>query len=161
MPRILYQTNNERPFCWRGVRRTFLTIYHNTGVTGLWRGHCATLMQVVPKSATTYMTFDRYRQRISMSTDLDNVSIRFLSGALAGATATALTYPHLERLGLLVVDLQVGYDESTDGGPLGYDRVPNEGVLRFSGCREAFRGHLEVKAGFWQDAAISQLLCGL
>ncbi|CAK9038950.1 unnamed protein product [Durusdinium trenchii] len=91
--KILYQTNNNRPFSWHGVRRTFFTIYTNTGVTGLWRGHCATLMQVIPKSATTYMTFDRYRHWISKSTTLDNVSIRFLAGALAGATATSLTYP--------------------------------------------------------------------
>jgi len=90
--KILYQTNSERAFTWRRVWRTFQTIYRNTGAVGLWRGHCATLMRVIPYSATTFMTFDRYCLHLT-SLDLDSVTIRFLGGALAGATATTLTYP--------------------------------------------------------------------
>lgn len=49
-------------------------------------------MRVIPYSATTFMTFDRYCLHLT-SLDLDSVTIRFLGGALAGATATTLTYP--------------------------------------------------------------------
>lgn len=91
--KILYQTNAQRAFSWNGVLRTALTIYTNTGFLGLWRGHGATLMQQVPKSATTYVTFDAYRKTIQKADIVDNVSARFIAGALAGATATTLTYP--------------------------------------------------------------------
>ncbi|CAK0882428.1 unnamed protein product [Prorocentrum cordatum] len=91
--KILYQTNSQRAFRWTGVLRTGLKIYQNTGMIGLWRGHTATLIQQVPKSATTYATFDFYRRWIYGLEAVDKVTARFAAGALAGATSTTLTYP--------------------------------------------------------------------
>lgn len=91
--KILYQTDTLRVFGWRQAARTFAKIYEATGVAGLWRGHCATLVRVVPYSATAFMTFDSYRQSLCQLDVLDKVTTRFVAGALAGATATTLTYP--------------------------------------------------------------------
>ncbi|CAL1142177.1 unnamed protein product [Cladocopium goreaui] len=146
--KILYQTNNERPFCWRGVRRTFMTIYKNTGVTGLWRGHCATLMQIIPKSATTYTTFDRYRHWITVSTTLDNVSIRFLAGASAGATACGLTYP----LDMMRARMAAHWDMTP--------RYPNyfaafERVLKEEGISSLYKGIRPTLLGIMPYAGLS------
>lgn len=91
--KILYQTNSSRRFSWRGVYRTFSKIITHTGPRGLWRGHTATLMRVVPYSATSYTTFDYYRRLINSWNRFDRVTTRFVAGACAGATATAVTYP--------------------------------------------------------------------
>lgn len=91
--KILYQTNAQRQFSWKRMRGTFLTIYRNTGIFGLYRGHSATLLRVIPYSATSFLTFDTYRQWLSREGYLDKVTVRFIAGALAGATATTLTYP--------------------------------------------------------------------
>eukprot|EP00403_Amphidinium_massartii_P007592 CAMPEP_0178376668 /NCGR_PEP_ID=MMETSP0689_2-20121128/3520_1 /TAXON_ID=160604 /ORGANISM="Amphidinium massartii, Strain CS-259" /LENGTH=641 /DNA_ID=CAMNT_0019996695 /DNA_START=111 /DNA_END=2036 /DNA_ORIENTATION=- len=100
--KILYQTNPNRQFTWRKGFRTILTIYRNSGVRGMWRGHCATLMRIVPFSATSFTGFDIYHKWLSKVNPADEgkskstatlVSTRFLAGAMAGATATSLTYP--------------------------------------------------------------------
>mmetsp|Transcript_25218 Transcript_25218/g.58024 ORF Transcript_25218/g.58024 Transcript_25218/m.58024 type:complete len:649 (-) Transcript_25218:43-1989(-) len=94
--KILYQTNPDRPFTWRKGAGTIVTIYRRTGVQGLWRGHFATLMRVIPFSATSFMMFDVYHtslNRYNQKGGLVIVSNRFFAGAAAGATATSLTYP--------------------------------------------------------------------
>ena len=54
----------------------------------------ATLMRVIPYSATTYATFDRYQYWLSTQLwGYQNFYTRFIAGAAAGATATTLTYP--------------------------------------------------------------------
>jgi solute carrier family 25 protein 42 len=121
-------------FSYRNALRTALTIYQNSGLLGLWRGHGATLMRVIPYSATSFMTYDRYASLVTAivkgqlylprssrsgaaaegqgdgeggaarpqqqhlhhsrhGSSREDVAIRFISGACAGATATAITYP--------------------------------------------------------------------
>lgn len=146
--KILYQTNSQRSFTWLGVRRTFLTIFRNTGVAGLWRGHCATLMQVVPKSATTYMTFDKYRHWISSTHAVDNVTARFLAGAAAGATATSLTYP----LDMMRARMAAHWDM--------HPKYPNyfsafEHILREEGLTSLYRGIRPTLVGIVPYAGLS------
>eukprot|EP01012_Entosiphon_sulcatum_P015033 TRINITY_DN20059_c0_g1_i1.p1 TRINITY_DN20059_c0_g1~~TRINITY_DN20059_c0_g1_i1.p1 ORF type:complete len:684 (+),score=73.42 TRINITY_DN20059_c0_g1_i1:81-2132(+) len=92
--KILYQVNPQRQFTLRGAWRTAVTIATNTGVGGLWRGHGATLLRVVPYSAVSYLTFERYERSLCQLTKRESdVYSRFFAGAMAGATATSLTYP--------------------------------------------------------------------
>lgn len=92
--KILYQVNRDRKFSWLNAYRTMATIAHETGVRGLWRGHGATLLRVVPYSALSYMSFERYEQAFQHYAGLPSTpGSRFACGAAAGATATALTYP--------------------------------------------------------------------
>ncbi|CAE8619287.1 unnamed protein product, partial [Polarella glacialis] len=56
---------------------------------GLWRGHVATLLRVVPYSATSFATFDPYKQKFrEVLPQQSDVAVRFLAGAAAGTTAT-------------------------------------------------------------------------
>lgn len=94
--KILYQTSSSRVFSWKGVLRTGKKIVAETGLRGLWRGHVATLLRVVPYSGTTYATFDIYKARAKLYGEplgVGDLQVRFIAGAAAGATATTLTYP--------------------------------------------------------------------
>lgn len=146
--KILYQTNAQRLFSWRAVARTFTAIYRNTGPAGLWRGHCATLLQVVPKSAITYMTFDAYRQQICQVKAVDNVTARFIAGACAGATATSLTYP----LDLMRARMAAHWDINP--------RYPNyfgafKAVIKEEGALALFRGIRPTLLGIMPYAGLS------
>ena len=63
----------------------------------------------------------RFGARAAPAQTLDNVSIRFLAGALAGATATSLTYPCLGWMGGVVwhttslAGSMLGHAERTEG----------------------------------------------
>ena len=92
--KILYQVNPERRFTLGAAFKSARVIVHNTGVSGLWRGHGATLIRVMPYSAISFMTFDRYKDMVrKYVTRQEDVSTRFFSGALAGITASTMTYP--------------------------------------------------------------------
>mmetsp|Transcript_129315 Transcript_129315/g.360159 ORF Transcript_129315/g.360159 Transcript_129315/m.360159 type:complete len:308 (-) Transcript_129315:69-992(-) len=146
--KILYQTNSQRAFTWQGVWRTATTIYLNTGLVGLWRGHTATLMQQVPKAATTYTTFDLYRGFIRQASVVDEVTGRFVAGALAGATGTCLTYP----LDLMRARMAAHWDMTP--------RYPNyftafETVLKEEGFCGLFKGARPTLLGIMPYAGLS------
>jgi len=146
--KILYQTNSQRAFRWTGVLRTGLKIYQNTGMIGLWRGHTATLIQQVPKSATTYATFDFYRRWIYGLEAVDKVTARFAAGALAGATSTTLTYP----LDLMRARMAAHWDMSP--------RYPNyfsafEAVIKEEGPLALYRGLRPTLLGIVPYAGLS------
>jgi solute carrier family 25 protein 42 len=146
--KILYQTNAQRAFTWVGVLRSARTIYTNTGFLGLWRGHGATLMQQVPKSATTYVTFDAYRQIIQQADVVDNISARFMAGAMAGATATTFTYP----LDLMRAQMAAHWDMEP--------RYPNyfkafENIVKDEGALSLFKGLRPTLLGIMPYAGLS------
>mmetsp|Transcript_25683 Transcript_25683/g.47023 ORF Transcript_25683/g.47023 Transcript_25683/m.47023 type:complete len:686 (-) Transcript_25683:64-2121(-) len=92
--KILYQTDAKQSFRWRHAWGTARDIYAKEGYRGLWRGHGATLMRVVPYSATTYSVYDPYKARLRRSfPECGDITVRFWAGALSGATATSLTFP--------------------------------------------------------------------
>ena len=90
--RILYQVNPAREFSFKAAAKTGKTIYSSTGVAGLWRGNGAALVRVVPYSGMLFCTYPTYQKAIEPYYS-DKVAVRFAAGALAGATATTLTYP--------------------------------------------------------------------
>lgn len=146
--KILYQTSSDRPFTWQAVVRTGNKIYVNTGFMGLWRGHGATLMQQIPKSALTYVTFDVFRQRIQNLDLVDTVSARFIAGALAGATATTFTYP----LDLMRARMAAHWDKSP--------RYANyfsafENVIKEEGALNLFKGLRPTLLGIMPYAGLS------
>ncbi len=93
--KILYQVHPDRKFTIAHAVRTGSTIVRNTGVWGLWRGHWATLMRVVPYAGITFTTFSRYERMLGSkhSPIHSDVMKRFVAGSLAGCTAVTLTYP--------------------------------------------------------------------
>jgi len=112
--KILYQTDPARRFSLKGAWETGHLLVKKEGAQGLWRGHGATLLRVVPYSATTFATFDAYTVVVrDAAPGLGDVGVRFVSGAAAGATATALTYP-LDVLRARMA-VQVGKEAAPDG----------------------------------------------
>ncbi|CAJ1436343.1 unnamed protein product [Effrenium voratum] len=92
--KIIYQTDKTRHFSWHDVIHRLKDIYNVEGVPGLWRGHGATLLRVVPYSAISFTVFDPYKAGLRRALpDLSDVQVRFVAGAAAGATATSFTYP--------------------------------------------------------------------
>jgi solute carrier family 25 protein 42 len=108
--KILFQVNSSRHFTLPNAARAGVDIVKNHGVTALWRGNSATLMRVAPYSAITYTTFERYMEVVTKLLDVPNPMLsaedharhsiwtkpalaKFISGGLAGSTATAITYP--------------------------------------------------------------------
>ena len=69
-------------------------VYREEGLTKLWKGNTATILRVIPYSATQYAAFRGYSHLIMVDeyTPLTPLQ-RFFAGAGAGATATCITYP--------------------------------------------------------------------
>ena len=69
-------------------------MYREEGITKLWKGNTATVLRVIPYSATQFASFRGYSHLIVADdyTPLTPLQ-RFIAGAGAGATATIITYP--------------------------------------------------------------------
>lgn len=101
--KIIFQVDSKRPFSLREAFRLGVRTVREYGVTGLWIGNGATMIRVVPYAAITYLSFDYYKSLFNyvlrcIGFDLGpeshtSVAVRFLCGALAGATSTTCTYP--------------------------------------------------------------------
>ncbi|EOO03781.1 putative mitochondrial carrier protein leu5 protein [Phaeoacremonium minimum UCRPA7] len=87
--KILFQANNPQFIkysgSWAGTARAMMDIYGHEGAMGLYRGHSATLLRVFPYAA-----------------------IKFLAGALAGATSVFFTYP------LEVIRVRLAFETKRD-----------------------------------------------
>lgn len=77
------------------VMRLYRDIIRNEGVVGLWAGNGANLLRVFPAKAVVFSSNDFYRQLIQRITGEERLSAgwSFLSGGMAGMTATFATYP--------------------------------------------------------------------
>jgi len=108
--KLLFQVNksSEGFSARRGVTLA-REIVQREGAFALWRGSYAAVVRILPYSATTFGTYGMYNSALARGLgikahDLDAVGgergsgegdwrTRFLAGALAGATATVVTYP--------------------------------------------------------------------
>jgi len=93
--KILYQVNPDRKFTMRAAWKTATQIVVNNGAYSLWRGNMATLMRIVPHAAVGYVTFDKAEGLIQQVSGEQQKTpfTRFVAGAVAGATATMVSYP--------------------------------------------------------------------
>ncbi len=102
--KIIFQVDPSKVFSFRAAISEAAGIVRRGGVLCLWLGNGATMMRVVPYASITFMSFEQYHKVLRTalvgshapsSTDDQKraVAARFFSGALAGATSTACTYP--------------------------------------------------------------------
>lgn len=91
---LFYGKVSNSPFSLRLAAKKIKQVYHEEGFTKLWKGNSATILRVIPYSATQYSAFRGYSHLIMTDeyTPLTPLQ-RFIAGAGAGATATCLTYP--------------------------------------------------------------------
>lgn len=103
--KLLFQIQSDGGnFTFQKGFQTTKNIMKNEGVTALWRGATPAIVRILPYSATTFGTYNIYNKLLIKAMyneeDLDfteqqsgTLFTRFTSGALAGTTATVLTYP--------------------------------------------------------------------
>lgn len=112
--KLLFQVDQTGVgFSARGGVTMARDIVRNEGFFALWRGCNAAVVRILPYSATTFGTFNAYNSALAalFNVEADNDAVRkhkgddeksppvgdfrtrFVAGALAGATATVLTYP--------------------------------------------------------------------
>lgn len=87
------QVSNQ-PFSLRLAAKKISQVYREEGFTRLWKGNTATILKVIPYSATQFAAFRGYSHLIMVDiyTPLTPLQ-RFFAGACAGATATCIAYP--------------------------------------------------------------------
>lgn len=109
--KILFQTDPRRRFSVRNSFKLAREIYYNAGLSGFWKGHTATLVRVVPYSATNYLVFARVRDMMEANVGglVHPVGIKFLAGAISGSCAVCVSYPLETLRARLAVDLEVKY----------------------------------------------------
>lgn len=109
--KILFQTDSRRVFSAQNCAKLGREIYAKAGIAGFWKGHTATLVRVVPYSATNYFVFARTREllEVNIGSLVHPIGIKFLAGALSGSCAVCVSYPLETLRARLAVDLDVKY----------------------------------------------------
>ncbi|CAJ2513606.1 Uu.00g017250.m01.CDS01 [Anthostomella pinea] len=95
--KILFQTSNPQfakyTGSWFGLGKAMQDIYTQNGVTGLFRGHSATLLKIYPYAAIKFVAYEQYRAWFISSRSQETWFRRFAAGASAGVTSVFFTYP--------------------------------------------------------------------
>ena len=85
---------SNKPFSLKLAGKKIIQVYHDEGITRLWKGNSATILRVLPYSATQFAAFRGYSHLLMVDEYTPLTPLQhFFSGAGAGATATLLTYP--------------------------------------------------------------------
>ena len=93
--KILHQIHSQHAPTATQLCSSARNITQNDGVLALWRGTAASLVRVIPYAALVYTFFDIYSQRLPriMFCHPSHPETALVAGALAGVTATLITYP--------------------------------------------------------------------
>ncbi|XP_004705574.1 mitochondrial coenzyme A transporter SLC25A42 [Echinops telfairi] len=94
--KIIFQVSSKKFSAKEAFRLLYFT-YLNEGFLSLWRGNSATMVRVVPYAAIQFSAHEEYKRVLGRCYGFHHRALppwpRFLAGALAGTTATSLTYP--------------------------------------------------------------------
>jgi solute carrier family 25 protein 42 len=109
--KILFQTDPTKQFNCTNATHLAKQIYARSGIKSFWRGHTATLVRVVPYSATNYFIYDRAHEWLNHSVGdvVHPTGVRFAAGAASGSAAVCVTYPLENLRARLAVDLEARY----------------------------------------------------
>ncbi|KAF2189464.1 mitochondrial carrier [Zopfia rhizophila CBS 207.26] len=95
--KILFQTSNPN-FAkytgkWTGVPIAMKDIYITSGISGLFKGHSATLLRIFPYAGIKFLAYEQIRAALIKSRAQETPGRRFMSGSLAGCVSVFFTYP--------------------------------------------------------------------
>lgn len=93
--KINFQIHNEQ-FSFPKAARFLVNSYKQDGLLSWWRGNSATMARVIPFAAFQYTAHEQWKIVLRVDTNERRRKSHFktfLSGSLAGCTASALTYP--------------------------------------------------------------------
>eukprot|EP00501_MAST-03F_sp_TOSAG23-6_P002292 GSMAST32.ASY1.ANO1.2393.1 assembled CDS len=88
--RILAQTGGQVG----GFRSSMIEIFKTEGVSGFWRGNGTNCLRVLPNKGFLFMANDCWKNafRSALNSSTLDIQYLFLSGSLAGMTATLLIF---------------------------------------------------------------------
>lgn len=148
--KIIFQTDPARHFSMGNALRAGRQIVATSGPLALWRGNGATMVRIMPHAGIVYMSFDRYNTALrTLVPDVPAASQRFLAGAAAGATATALTYP------LDLMRARMAIDMSRDGSQYASMWHAGSKVVRSEGWGALYSGITPTLLGVMPYAGLS------
>ncbi|KAF4685252.1 hypothetical protein FOZ63_023979 [Perkinsus olseni] len=175
--KIIFQASHTMQYRWSNVWRTLLDIQKRDGLSGLWKGHIATLVRIMPYSATNFTVFDRLYRRLQDSPYITQhvpaMLIRFFSGSVSGAAAICVSYPADVLRSRLAVDVNGEYSSysravkkimHTQGIRGFYSGVGASliGILPYAGtsfmCFETLKSYICQNKNHW--STLDKLACG-
>ena len=111
--KILFQASNPQ-FAkytghWLGVVTAMRDINKADGLSGLFRGHSATLLRVFPYAGIKFLAYEQIRAVVIPDKSCEKPVRRFVSGSLAGITSVFFTYP------LEVIRVRMAFDTKHQG----------------------------------------------
>lgn len=144
--KILFQVHSSKKFTILNAVRESVSIVNKEGVPALWRGNWATVLRVFPYAGIQFLTFDMYSAYLkgTRPAKADERYVpefwrlqgeRLLSGAMAGATSVAVTYP----LDLVRARMAVQQLDPTAAGNIGVVNTFRS-IVREEGYYGLFRG---------------------
>jgi S-(hydroxymethyl)glutathione dehydrogenase/alcohol dehydrogenase len=84
-------------------------IHRYEGLSGLYRGHSATLLRIFPYAGIKFLAYEQIRAIIIPDRSHETPMRRLLSGSLAGVTSVFFTYP------LEVIRVRLAFETKRDG----------------------------------------------
>ncbi|CRK17742.1 hypothetical protein BN1723_003317 [Verticillium longisporum] len=95
--KILFQASSPQfakyTGSWFGVVTAMRDIHRQDGVTGLFRGHSATLLRIFPYAGIKFLAYEQIRSVVIRNRDQETPWRRLISGSMAGVTSVFFTYP--------------------------------------------------------------------
>ncbi|KAM0277156.1 hypothetical protein ACHAQH_006002 [Verticillium albo-atrum] len=95
--KILFQASSPQfakyTGSWFGVVTAMRDIHSQDGVTGLFRGHSATLLRIFPYAGIKFLAYEQIRSVVIRNRDEETPWRRLISGSMAGVTSVFFTYP--------------------------------------------------------------------
>jgi solute carrier family 25 (mitochondrial carrier protein), member 16 len=79
------------------------------GISGLFKGHSATLLRIFPYAAIKFLAYEQIRAAVIPSRDKETPLRRLISGSLAGITSVFFTYP------LEVIRVRLAFETRREG----------------------------------------------
>lgn len=145
--KINFQINKDRQFSYRAAAKFLTDTYTKEGFLALWRGNSATMARIIPYAAIQFTAHEQWKKFLRIETHPDDHFRRFLSGALAGLTASSLTYPlDLARARMAVTDKYSGYRTL---------RQVFVKIIQCEGSKTLFRGYAPTLLGVIPYAGMS------
>ncbi|EFQ30773.1 uncharacterized protein GLRG_05917 [Colletotrichum graminicola M1.001] len=135
--KILFQASNPQfakyTGSWFGVVTAMKDIRSHEGLTGLFRGHSATLIRIFPYAGIKFLAYEQIRSLVIRRKDQETPWRRLISGSMAGVTSVFFTYP------LEVIRVRLAFETKHGGSSLVNicRRIYNERFVRASAAAKA------------------------
>ncbi|OBR12469.1 Mitochondrial carrier protein [Colletotrichum higginsianum IMI 349063] len=135
--KILFQASNPQfakyTGSWFGVVTAMKDIRSHEGLTGLFRGHSATLIRIFPYAGIKFLAYEQIRSMVIRRKEHETPWRRLISGSMAGVTSVFFTYP------LEVIRVRLAFETKHGGSSLAAicRRIYNERFVRTSPAAQA------------------------